>query len=393
MRRLRILHVIGGGDTGGAMTHLLPLLSGLQRSGCDVHLLCLGAGGLAERARLRGVPVRVVPMKNAWDAAVLPSLRRTLSDGPWSEGGSGRWDVVHTHGMRANLPVRLGLPRGRRRPCLLTTVHSDLLLDYSSPLLARVYQALDLSTARLVDTIICVSDSLRALLVERGYPRDRLVRIWSGIEWPAEGESNTGNTDGGDGRTGRIPRIGTVARLAPVKDLGLLLEVVARLRRTIPRLECLIAGDGPERSRLEDLARHLGLAEAVRFIGRVEDPGPFLASLDVFVVTSVFEGGVSMSVLEAMATGLPVLTTAAGGVAEAVKDGETGFVAARDGERSALAATLTERAETLLADHDLRQRMGAAGAARVRECFLVERTVAKTLRAYERCLAGRGELT
>ena len=190
---------------------------------------------------------------------------------------------------------------------------------------------------------------------------------------------------------GRRLRIGTVARLAPVKDLGLLLEVADRLRRTFPGLECLIVGDGPERPGLEAATRDLGLSEVVRFTGRVEGVGPILATLDVFVVTSIFEGGVSMSVLEAMAAGLPVVTTAAGGVAEAVQDGETGFVVARDGERGALAAALAERAAALLADEDLRRRMGAAGAARVRDLFLAERTAARTLRAYERCLAGRGE--
>ena len=404
MRRLHVLHVIGGGDTGGAMSHLLPLLSGLQTLECDVHLLCLGEGGLAEAAKSRGVPVRVLPMRNAWDTSALLPLRRAVAEGPWWDAdGRDRqdmhpWDVVHTHGMRANLPVRLAMSRGRRRPCLFTTVHSDLLLDYASPVLARTYQALDLATIRLVDTIVCVSDGLRTLLVERGYPRDRMVRIWSGIEGsPAFGEAAgeavsavEGSGDAPESAERRL-RIGTVARLAPVKDLGLLLEVADRLRRTFPGLECLIVGDGPERPGLEAATRDLGLSEVVRFTGRVEGVGPILATLDVFVVTSIFEGGVSMSVLEAMAAGLPVVTTAAGGVAEAVQDGETGFVVARDGERGALAAALAERAAALLADEDLRRRMGAAGAARVRDLFLAERTAARTLRAYERCLAGRGE--
>jgi glycosyltransferase involved in cell wall biosynthesis len=156
-------------------------------------------------------------------------------------------------------------------------------------------------------------------------------------------------------------------------------------------LECLIVGDGPERPGLEAATRGLGLDDVVRFTGRIEGVGPLLATLDVFLVTSIFEGGVSMSVLEAMAAGLPVVTTAAGGVAEAVNDGETGFVVTRDGDRGALAAALAERAAALLNDEGLRRRMGAAGAARVRDLFLVERTAARTLRAYERCLAGRGE--
>ncbi len=161
-----------------------------------MHLLCLGEGGLAEAAKSRGVPVRRAAHEERLGYFRAPSPAPGSGRGavvgcgrPGPPGYAAAWDVVHTHGMRANLPVRLAMSRGRRRPCLFTTVHSDLLLDYASPALARTYQALDLATIRLVDTIVCVSDGLRTLLVERGYPRDRMVRIRSGIEGsPAFGE-------------------------------------------------------------------------------------------------------------------------------------------------------------------------------------------------------------
>lgn len=399
MRRLKVLHVIGGGDTGGAMTHLLPLLSGLARAECDVTLLCLGGGGLADEAEARGLSVRVLPMSSPWDPLVLPALRAMVV--------AGGWDVVHTHGMRANLPVRAVFPLTGRRPCLFTTVHSDLLLDYSSPLLARTYQALDRATLGRVDMVVAVSDSLRFLLRQRGYPEERTVRIWSGIEWRGRGVAAGPPSNGGgpelSGEAGRDamggaprrPRLGTVARLAAVKDIALLLEVTALVRRTVPDVECVVVGDGPERAALEAQARGLGLGGpngAVRFTGRVEQAASALAELDVFVVTSVYEGGVSMSVLEAMAAGLPVVSTAAGGVAEAVEDGVTGFVVSRDRERGALAAALAERAVALLSDPRLRARMGEAGAARVRRLFLAEHAAARTRRAYERCLVARDGL-
>jgi len=430
MRRLHVLHVIGGGDTGGAMTHLLPLLSALERADCDVHLLCLGEGGLAEAASHRGLSVFVLPMANAWDPRVLVPLRRLLAGGPAAlaalragetagpaagssqarmdaprpgtardamaahgaagHGAPTRWDVVHTHGMRANQPVRLAVRGRRRRPCVVATVHSDLRSDYASPHLVRLYLGLDRVTLSSVDAVICVSDGLRALLVARGYPAERLITVRSGIEW-LEAAAQPPETAAA-AEPARGPRVGTVARLVPVKDVGLLLEVVALLRRTIPEIEAVVVGDGPERARLHAQAVALGLEGVVRFAGRLADVRPMLAEMDVYLVTSVFEGGVSMSVLEAMAAGVPVVTTAAGGVAEAVKDGDTGFVVVRDRERGALAAALAERAAALLTDAELRARMGAAGARRVHEQFLVERAAAATLRAYRRCLAARGEL-
>ncbi len=413
---LRVLHVIGGGDSGGAMTHVLPLLSALHRAGCDVHLLCLGEGKLAEEAARRRSSVAVLPMGHAWDASVLRSLRRIVSGGPADleavrAGGTGfppphrglqrllysRWDVVHTHGMRANLPVRLvmkGRRPGKERrngPCLFTTVHSDLRLDYASRQLALLYQGLDRATLPAVDRVVCVSDALRRLLVERGYPAERLLTIRSGIELPESPRDESGVGEDSGARASRA-RVGTIARLVPVKDVDLLLEVAALLHRTQPGAEVVIVGDGPERTRLEGRAKSLGLAGVVRFTGSRDDVAAIMAGWDVYMVTSTFEGGVSMAVLEAMAAGLPVVTTAAGGVEEAVRDGETGFVVRRDQERGALAAALAERAAAVLSDPRLRARMGAAGARRVREVFAVERTAQATLRAYERCLAARDAL-
>jgi glycosyltransferase involved in cell wall biosynthesis len=418
MRGPSVLHVIGGGDTGGAMTHLLPLLSALRRAGCDVHLLCLGEGGLAEEALRRSLSVTVLPMDRPWDPSVLRPVRRLLAGGPAdlealrARGavagpepagriGRPRWDVVHTHGMRANLPVRLAVKGRRRRPCLFTTVHSDLRLDYASPHLARFYQGLDRATLSSVDTVICVSDALRSLLRGRGYPAGRLLTVHSGLELPAddaaaavEGAEVALVAAGGGAEmawpSGAGPRVGTVARLVPVKDIDLLLEVAGLLCRTTPGVEVVIVGDGPEQARLEARTQAQGLEKVVRFAGRVDSVAQVLADWGVYLVTSVFEGGVSMAVLEAMAAGIPVVTTAAGGVTEAVRDGETGFVVSRDQARGALAATLAESATTLLRDEELRSRMGAAGAKRVRELFTAERAAAATLRAYERCLAARG---
>jgi glycosyltransferase involved in cell wall biosynthesis len=412
---LRVLHVIGGGDSGGAMTHLLPLISALERAGCDVHLLCLGEGKLAEEASCRGSSVAVLAMGHAWDASMIGPLARILAGGPadlHAVLGSGaesllecgrlkrllhpRWDVVHTHGMRANLPVRLLLSgerivKGRQSgPCLFTTVHSDLRLDYSSLGQALLYQGLDWATLPAVDRIICVSDALRRLLLERGYPAERVLTIRSGLELPEASVPDAAKTPVA-ARAGT--RVGTIARMVPVKDIDLLLEVAGLLRRTQPGVEVVIVGDGPERDRLEDRARSLGLGGVVRFTGRRDDVGAIMAGLDVYMVTSTFEGGVSMAVLEAMAAGLPVVTTAAGGVEEAVMNGETGFVVTREQERAALAAALTGRAAALLADPQLRTQMGAAGARRVRDLFAVERAAQATLRVYERCLAARGTLS
>ncbi len=403
MRRLRVLHVIGGGDTGGAMTYLLPLLSGLRRERCDAQLLCLGAGGLAEEAARRGLPVEVLPMANPWDVRVLPYIRRRLN--------SGAWDAVHTHGMRANQPIRAIMRTLRRPPALFTTVHSDLALDY--PLLqAWAYMALDRLTAGEVDGFFCVSAELAGRLAARGVPRRRIHVVYPGVEVPPApyggGPAATANPaaatppstatpaatapvrDTAAGSSQPSPVIGTVARLVAVKDLGLLLETAKRLAPRRPGLRVLVIGDGPERAALEREAATLGLERIVEFRGEVRPVWAALAELDVYVLTSLSEG-VPISVLEAMSVGLPVVAASVGGLPEVIQEGVTGYLVERNAPRAAIATLLAERIEALLADRDLRARMGAAGRQRVAETFSIAAAARLTLRVYGRAVAERSD--
>jgi len=408
------------------MSALLSLLGGLTEAGCDVTLLCLGEGGLAQAARDQGLSVTVLPMRGAGDPRVLRPLARHLHS---SEG----WDVVHTHGMRANLPVRLLLGarrlRRRGRPCLCQTVHSDLALDYP-PARARAYLLLDRATLPVVDRFLCVSEDLRRRLLARGHSPRTLVTVHSGPAGPAPSAPNGapgGGRSGPDsasvgsapalaGRgataaTGAAgcdsappvapgpspaalppadgsPWIGTVGRLQPVKDLDLLVEVTARVRRDYPGVRALIVGDGPERPALQARAAQLGPAEAVLFTGDLRPAAPAFRRLAVYLVTSLSEG-IPMSVLEAMQAGLPVVGTRVGGLPEVVEEGVTGFLVDRQRPRDELASLLAERVGRLLSDRELRTRMSLAARARVHTEFSVAVAARRTLAVYRRCLAER----
>ena len=173
MKTLRVLHVIGGDDTGGAMSYVLTLLGALRAEGCDAHLLCLGHGGLARTAAADGLPVEVLPMSHPWDARVLPALRRHLA--------SGGWQVVHTHGMRANLPVRATVPTVSERPLLFTTVHSALNLDYPSATKTLGYQVIERLSRVSVDAFCCVSGDLARGLAGQGVPRSKIYVVYPGV--------------------------------------------------------------------------------------------------------------------------------------------------------------------------------------------------------------------
>lgn len=378
MSHMRVLHVIGGGDTGGAMAYLLPFLRALRSEGCDARLLCLGGGGLADAAAERGLPCEVLPMGNAWDLSVVPGLRRSLA--------GGGWQVVHSHGMRANLPVRTTLALTRSRPAVFTTVHSDLALDYANPAKSGIYAVLDRMSARVVDGFCCVSSDLAGRLAARGIEESRIRVVHPGID-PADAPA-LGLIDresaGGPGT------VGTVARLVGVKDLGLLLEVADRLRDLSPGARVAIVGDGPERAALERRSEEAGLTGVVEFRGEVRPAWSALQELQVYVLTSISEG-VPLSMLEAMWTGLPVVATAVGGIPEVIDNEVSGYLVSRNDDRSRVAAAIAERVSNLLAEPELRTRMGAAGRERIARAFTTTAAARTTLRFYERVLAERSE--
>ncbi|GMV92725.1 MAG: hypothetical protein AMXMBFR82_25030 [Candidatus Hydrogenedentota bacterium] len=156
-----------------------------------------------------------------------------------------------------------------------------------------------------------------------------------------------------------------VGRLAAVKGIPILLEAIAHLRDAHPDIELVLAGDGPDRGWIERRSQELGIANCVRVTGylsqdRVREE---LRASDVFVMAS-FAEGVPVVLMEAMATGLPVIATRIAGIAELVDDGESGFLTPPSDTDS-----LVERIDTLLRDPQLRSRMGIAGRQKVESDF------------------------
>ena len=166
----------------------------------------------------------------------------------------------------------------------------------------------------------------------------------------------------------------SVGRLRAPKDFRTLLHAMAALDRGTARLR--IAGDGPDRAELEHEIARLGLGSVVELLGTRDDVDELLAGADVFVLSSASEG-LPMSVLEAMAAGLPVVASAVGGVPELVRDGETGALVP-PGDSAALASAL----RTIVADPALRERLGEAGRRRAEQEFSLARFEREHLALY-----------
>jgi glycosyltransferase involved in cell wall biosynthesis len=163
---------------------------------------------------------------------------------------------------------------------------------------------------------------------------------------------------------------GIVAALRPEKNHSLFLNAAADVLRRLPTAMFLVVGDGPERPRLERLARELGCASCVRFLGNRSDVPTILSALDVFVLTSLNEAN-PVSILEAMSCGRPVVATDVGSVRETVRDGRTGRLVPPGDQ-----ALLVERIVELLTAPDYARELGRAGREAVVESWSLERMVA-----------------
>ena len=173
--------------------------------------------------------------------------------------------------------------------------------------------------------------------------------------------------------------IGIVAVLRPEKDHATLLRAVRMVRDEIPDAQLLVVGDGPERPRLEELAADLGMTSAVRFAGSRSDVGRLLGLVDVVTLCSYTVESFPIALLEAMASGVPTVGTAVGGVPEMIEDGHTGYVVPPRDER-ALADALIK----MLQDPQRTEAMGRAARAWVESRFTLERSVRAAEAAIER---------
>lgn len=216
--------------------------------------------------------------------------------------------------------------------------------------------------------MITVSAYDRALaLARRLLPPERVVTIHNGI-------SPLGPRRSGEDRGPEAPlRAIMVARFSDQKDQPLLIRAAAQ----VPQLDLWLVGDGERRAEAETLARSLGIAERVQFLGDRDDVPERLAGADLFCLSTHYEG-LPISILEAMRAGLPVLSTQVGGVPEAVLDGETGRLLA-PGDLAGWVAAL----RALSADPRERRRLGEAGRTRFLAEFTAGRMLSDTWQVYE----------
>ena len=366
-RELRVLHLNTEPTWRGGEQQLLYLLDGLARRGVPSVLVAQPGSPMAERARARGHDVRELRMRGEADPrAVLALAKRIQRE---------RFGIVHAHTSHAHTlgAVAAALLGPRRRPRVIVARRVDFSI------FRRSFFGLNgLKYLHGVDGYVTVSEAIRRVLIADGVPAERIRCVHSGIdlarieEAPERTAALRAELDVPDGHA----LVMNVAHLADHKGQRYLIEAAPAVLAARPETTFAIVGQGELRDELEALARALGVWERFRFPGFREDVPALLKACDLFVMPSHMEG-LGTSVLDAMAARAPVVGTEAGGMPEAIVEGETGRVCpVRDS--GALAAAILE----LLSDPARARRMGDAGWRRVHERFSNDAMVEGTLAVY-----------
>lgn len=352
-RRPHVTHVLHSLVVAGAEVLVHQLVRQLHDDFEFSLLLLDEIGPLGEDLRARGISVEVLGREPGVDLGLGRRLGAELR-----RRGT---DVVHAHQYTPWFYAGIGAAWGLRRPRVLFTEHGRHYPDVRRP--KRV--AFNRLLTPVTDGLVAVSGFIRDCLRDNeGLPADRIRVLYNGIEperFGGEVDREALRAEQGIGPDD--PVVGIAARFAPVKDHATLLRAFARVRGALPAAKLVLAGDGPLREDLERQAAELGLADAVRFLGVRQDVPDLLLTWDVFCLSSLSEG-TSVTLLEAMASRLPAVTTAVGGNPEIVADGVTGLLAPR-GDDEALGRALVE----VLSDRERAAGMGAAGRARVLDRF------------------------
>ena len=326
------MRIIARLNVGGPAIHVSLLTAGLQDSGFSSVLVAgqVGQteGDMAYLAHEMGVQPTFIPELGR-EISVLDDIRAFIALVRLMN--QRRPHVVHTHTAKAGFLGRVAA-RLSGVPVIVHTYHGHVFYGYFSRLKTSFFIIMERFTAWLSDMVLTISDTLRDdLLAFRIAPPERIRVVPLGLHLSplAELSKQRGVLRDELGYTADTPLVTIVGRLVPIKNHALFLAAAQRVWQEMPEVRFVIVGDGECRAELEEHTDRLGLADAVHFTGWRRDLSTIYADANVLVLTSRNEG-TPVSILEAMAAGVPVVATAVGGVPDVLKDGELGTLVPPD---------------------------------------------------------------
>ena len=346
---LSILHTESSCGWGGQEIRILPESQGMVQRGHHVTLVCCPNSKIAKAAPDYGIEVVTLPIEKKRGSALM-ALRN------WLKVHRQQFDVINTHSSTDAWLVALSCASLRHSPAIVRTRHVST--DVSRSLPTRwLYLS---SSAHIVTT----GEKLRQTLHQYNrFPLSQMTSVPTGIDLEKFSPQNKQQAREKIGVPNK-PTLGIVATMRVWKGHKYLIEAWKTLHLQFPDWQLLLVGDGPQRKNLQPMVKLAGLEESVFFLGNRNDVPDCLNAMDLFALPSFGNEGVPQGIMQAMACGLPVVSTTVGAISEAVIDGKTGFTLAPQVQE-----TLINYLAKLMASDELRQQMGQASLAHAKAQF------------------------
>lgn len=372
MKKLTVIHLVEDMKTGGAERVIADIAEGLDSERYDVRVWCIARGGnTADELVEKGIEVKILGISSYHNPLKILRLKRLLTEaGP---------DIVHTHGYFASVIGRLSA-RKAGIPVIFAHVHSTYW-DYK-----RRHILMERKLSRFTHKIICCSRAVENFVkdIEKVGDGKTLV-IYNGVDeerfYPMEDAPSIRSELGIDEEA---LVVGTVSSLTPHKGHEYLIQAASLIHQEFPSAKFLIVGNGPLRTELEDQVKNLKIHPYIIFTGTRKDVPKMLSIMEVFVLPSSSREGLGIAIIEAMAAEKPVVATDIGGIPEAVKKGETGFLVP-PGDPGALAKVIIE----LLQNPEKAKEMGKKGRARFKEKFTRKKMLSEIDALYQSSISQR----
>jgi len=369
--KIKVLTMITSFEIGGTERQVTNVCLGLDATRFDLHLACMRNFG----EFMRDVERKPWIHRPVFDIGRLYSFRTFREAGRLARYIRGHAiQIVHAYGLYPNI-FAVPVARLAGADIVIASIRDcgDILRPWQ-----RWLQKI---TCRLADCVLVNADAIRESLIGQGYRPDNIVLIRNAIAPPKAQTAEKGPGIRNElGWPAAAPVVMVLSRLNRMKGIDYFLEAACIVAAKHPETRFLIVGDGGSRRELEGRAAGLGLADRVVFTGFRTDVPRLLSEVNLSVLPTLSEG-LSNSLLESMASGLPVVATRVGGNTEIVEDGVTGLIVApRDS--AMLAGAMT----TLIGNPVLSSSFGAAGRRRIAELFSLERSVHEIEGLYQKLI-------
>lgn len=382
-KRIKVLHIITNLAVGGAQDNVLLTIEKLDRAKYDVSLLTSSEGEWLERTKnIKNLHLIFV---DSFTRMIHPLKDLLTLCKVYSRIKDGEYDIVHTHSSKAGVLGRVAAGLAGV-PIIVHSHHGLNFHDYLNPVLRFMFLKLERWLSRISTKLIIVSSSnLQKVLDVKLAPPHKLAKIYYGINFEDFNVRIDAKAKRNEiGIFGKQQIVGTVGRLCPQKAPQDLIRAIPKVIAANKDVIFIFIGGGQLLPKMRSLSRKLGVDSHVRFLGDREDIPELLRMMDLFVLTSLWEG-MPRALIEAMYCARPVVATAVDGTPELLRNGMFGILAPpKDVEQIASGII------TLLKDRERAEQMGQAARNHAANLFSIEKMLTEIEKLYDDLLHQKG---